>query len=225
MIYQRPATPLSWYACKQWHFDTWSCLELRFWNPLCNGLGRDQTGVRNKLNLDRVDVCPETKVALVFFSRGLHTRAQDDGPFIVSFSSCKHQQIRRTKAPAFRCPPPTPTTMTDLTVLISPTPLYAPMMRARPFSFRRSTPNLITPTMVTLETERESEDSESPEAAAAVADTQSDSEPTQDLDQDAERPQPRRRGRALSRIVDPNFLSPPINTFKSSGHPIPPLVK
>ncbi|KAF8338514.1 hypothetical protein F5887DRAFT_228875 [Amanita rubescens] len=110
--------------------------------------------------------------------------------------------------------------MTDLTVLISPTPLYVPMMRARPFSFRRSTPNLITPTMVTLETEREPEDGEPPEAGAA--DTQSDSEPTQD---DAERPQPRRRGRALSRIVDPNLLSPPVNTFKSSGHTIPPPVK
>lgn len=100
-------------------------------------------------------------------------------------------------------------TMTDLTVLISPTPLYAPMMTSR-FPFRRSTSNLITPTMVTLETEREPEVCESP-----VADN---SEPAQEPVQDSESLQPKRRGRASSRIVDPNFLSPPVNTFKAAGY-------
>ena len=102
--------------------------------------------------------------------------------------------------------------MTDLTVLISPTPLYSPMMRSRPFPFGRSTPNLITPVMVTLETEREPELTEPPEA-----DTRSHLEPAQDHVQEPES-LPKRRGRALSRIVDPNLLSPPVNTFKAAGY-------
>ncbi|KAF8731513.1 hypothetical protein AX14_004762 [Amanita brunnescens Koide BX004] len=83
------------------------------------------------------------------------------------------------------------------------------MMTSR-FPFRRSTSNLITPTMVTLETEREPEVCESP-----VADN---SEPAQEPVQDSESLQPKRRGRASSRIVDPNFLSPPVNTFKAAGY-------
>lgn len=93
--------------------------------------------------------------------------------------------------------------MTDLTVLISPTPLHVHMAKNRPFSFRRSAPCLIKPVMVTLETEREQKHEKPAEEAAA------------DI-----RSQTRRRGRALSRILDPNLLSPPINTWKSSDPPI-----
>ncbi|KAK2460480.1 hypothetical protein APHAL10511_007486 [Amanita phalloides] len=83
--------------------------------------------------------------------------------------------------------------MTDLTVLISPTPLYV----QGNFSFCRP-----TPVMVTLEPDH----SDLSETEVADCDSQSSSKHTR---------QPRRRGRAPNRIVDPNFLSPPVETFRA----------
>ncbi len=58
-------------------------------------------GVVNKLNLDRVeDVCPETKVALVSLVEDYaELNTIMDVLSLSSFSSHKHQQIRRQKQP------------------------------------------------------------------------------------------------------------------------------
>lgn len=124
--------------------------------------------------------------------------------------------------------------MTDLTVLISPTPLHMALKKT-PFSFRRSTPCLITPVMVTLETEREGqeeqeeeeeddkneEESEAHKHDEEELDAKNRGDTEADIPTDSETSQPpahKRRGRTPSRIIlDPNFLSPPINTFKSSS--------
>ncbi|KAF8632135.1 hypothetical protein AX15_002029 [Amanita polypyramis BW_CC] len=121
--------------------------------------------------------------------------------------------------------------MTDLTVLISPTPLYSHMMNKRPFSFRRSTPSLhIKPVMVTLETEREASDEgdESGTGDSDVAGTTTAAATVSQFSLQATTAQRdgfrlqspvRRRGRAQSRTVDPNLLSPPVNTWKASDPP------
>ncbi|KDR71658.1 hypothetical protein GALMADRAFT_143905 [Galerina marginata CBS 339.88] len=92
--------------------------------------------------------------------------------------------------------------MTDLTVLVSPIPLYPDTGN---FSFgRRSTHPLARPIMVTLETEIDQEaDREKPNVVSPV-DEDFVEQPTS----------PPRRSRT-PRIVDSNLLSPPINTWKA----------
>ncbi|KIL63061.1 hypothetical protein M378DRAFT_187149 [Amanita muscaria Koide BX008] len=118
--------------------------------------------------------------------------------------------------------------MTDLTVLISPTPLHIHTLKKSPFSFRRSTPCLITPVMVTLETEREGQEEEEEEDDKNEEEEEARKDDEEDLDaknrgdteadipETSQPPAHKRRGRTRSRIIlDPNFLSPPINTFTS----------
>ncbi len=91
--------------------------------------------------------------------------------------------------------------MTDLTVLISPIPLYP---NKNEFSFGRPKQPLSRPIMVTLETEVETHEAE-----------------TQEADNDSEchfYPQSRAneiRIHPRSAVVDPGLLSPPVNTWKS----------
>jgi hypothetical protein len=91
--------------------------------------------------------------------------------------------------------------MTDLTVLVSPIPLYP---NRNDFSFGRPKQPLSRPIMVTLETEVETHEVEAQEA-----------------DNDSEchfYPQ----SRASENIrIDPGLLSPPVNTWKSRSPPRP----
>ncbi|KAF8881001.1 hypothetical protein BD779DRAFT_1675669 [Infundibulicybe gibba] len=90
--------------------------------------------------------------------------------------------------------------MTDLTVLVSPTPLY-PAQRAG-FAFGRGSPRPVSrPIMVTLETE-----SESPEEEADTPKSQL-SWPS--------------KGRRASTDADSSLLSPPANTWKAQPQPKP----
>ena len=93
--------------------------------------------------------------------------------------------------------------MTDLTVLVSPLPLYPD---TKDFTFgRRTSRPLSKPIMVTLETEiDEAEaDQREPQVLPLPPDTEFIS-PTS----------PPRRSRT-PRVVDSNLLSPPVNTWKS----------
>ncbi|KIM43972.1 hypothetical protein M413DRAFT_372330 [Hebeloma cylindrosporum] len=94
--------------------------------------------------------------------------------------------------------------MTDLTVLVSPLPLYP---ETRDFTFgRRTSRPLSKPIMVTLETEideAEEADQRKPQILPPPVDTDFIS-PTS----------PPRRSRT-PRVVDSNLLSPPVNTWKS----------
>ncbi|KAF8962915.1 hypothetical protein BDZ97DRAFT_1662412 [Flammula alnicola] len=92
--------------------------------------------------------------------------------------------------------------MTDLTVLVSPIPLYP---ETRDFSFgRRSKPAQTRPIMVTLETDI---DEEADEERTPV-------EPPVETDFIAPPTSPPRRSRT-PRVVDSNLLSPPVNTWKA----------
>jgi len=90
--------------------------------------------------------------------------------------------------------------MTDLTVLVSPLPLYPD---TKDFTFgRRTSRPLSKPIMVTLETEIDE----------AEADQRN---PQVQVDTDFTSPRsPPRRSRT-PRVVDSNLLSPPVNTWKS----------
>jgi hypothetical protein len=91
--------------------------------------------------------------------------------------------------------------MTDLTVLVSPIPLYPD---TKDFSFgRRTTRPLSKPIMVTLETEIDGEADQRKAQGQSPADTDFISPTT-----------PPRRSRT-PRVVDSNLLSPPVNTWKS----------
>ncbi|KAF4622454.1 hypothetical protein D9613_009479 [Agrocybe pediades] len=94
--------------------------------------------------------------------------------------------------------------MTDLTVLVSPIPLY-PDAGNYTFGKRRSIPPQSRPIMVVLEKDRDEE-----EGADRVKLSQSP------VDEDFINPptSPYRRSRQ-PRVVDSNLLSPPINTWKS----------
>ncbi|TFK38553.1 hypothetical protein BDQ12DRAFT_723390 [Crucibulum laeve] len=86
--------------------------------------------------------------------------------------------------------------MTDLTVLVSPTPLYP---STAGFTFGRSPPRPVSrPIMVTLESESHVEENE--------GEAQLESSPT---------PQPPPRKSRSPRHMDSSLLSPPINTWKS----------
>ncbi len=97
--------------------------------------------------------------------------------------------------------------MTDLTVLVSPIPLY-PAPRA-PLPFGRRTPRPASrPIMVTLESEID--------PAEAAADRPHTPTPTADSEGDFIDPPAERIRRARSpRVVEPHLLSPPVNTWKS----------
>ena len=93
--------------------------------------------------------------------------------------------------------------MTDLTVLVSPMPLY-PMTKG--FTFGRSkSPALPRPIMVTLETEADPDDDSQNQARVESA---SSSHPH------SETP-PRRSRRRSSGDTNPALLSPPVNTWKA----------
>ncbi|KAF9559393.1 hypothetical protein CPC08DRAFT_525951 [Agrocybe pediades] len=94
--------------------------------------------------------------------------------------------------------------MTDLTVLVSPIPLY-PDAGKHTFGKQRSIPPQSRPIMVVLEKDRDEE-----EGADRVKLSQSP------VDEDFINPptSPYRRSRQ-PRVVDSNLLSPPINTWKS----------
>ncbi|KAF5319458.1 hypothetical protein D9619_008469 [Psilocybe cf. subviscida] len=94
--------------------------------------------------------------------------------------------------------------MTDLTVLVSPIPLY-PETRDFTFGRRSKTPKGRPPIMVTLETEIEqgADDQRQRTPVASPIET--------DFTQPATRP---RRSRT-PQVVDQGFLSPPVNTWKS----------
>jgi hypothetical protein len=96
------------------------------------------------------------------------------------------------------------TTMTDLTVLVSPMPLY-PETRDFTFGRRPKTPQGRPPIMVTLETEIEqgADDQRQRTPVASPIET--------DFTQPASRP---RRSRT-PQVVDHGLLSPPVNTWKS----------
>jgi hypothetical protein len=92
--------------------------------------------------------------------------------------------------------------MTDLTVLVSPIPLYP---ETRDFTFgRRQKPTQPRPIMVTLETEIEEADSAQNSPIDKPIDTDFINTPTS----------PPRRPRT-PRVVEPHLLSPPVNTWKS----------
>lgn len=91
--------------------------------------------------------------------------------------------------------------MTDLTVLVSPIPIYP---ETKEFTFSRRPVRPLTPTMVTLETEID-------EADEAASDVQS---PIKDMDFINPPTVPQRRTRTPT-IVDSNLLSPPTNTWRS----------
>lgn len=92
------------------------------------------------------------------------------------------------------------TTMTDLTVLVSPMPLYPAMKQGFIFGRRESRP-VSRPIMVTLESEID------PEESAGADESQSPDQPH------PQSPSTPKRGR--SPRFDSSFLSPPINTWKS----------
>src|SRR5271154_1757083 len=94
--------------------------------------------------------------------------------------------------------------MTDLTVLVSPIPLYPD---TKEFSFRRRPVRPLTPIMVTLETEKIDE-------AADEQASKSKMSPVDDMDFINPPALPKRRVRTPS-IVDTKLLSPPTNTWRS----------
>lgn len=99
--------------------------------------------------------------------------------------------------------------MTDLTVLVSPIPLYP---ETKEFTFGRR-PRPLTPIMVTLETEI---DEKADEKADPEADTEASNGKSPLIDVDFITPptSPKRRIRTPT-VVDSNLLSPPANTWRS----------
>ncbi|KAF8057544.1 hypothetical protein FPV67DRAFT_1430264 [Lyophyllum atratum] len=95
--------------------------------------------------------------------------------------------------------------MTDLTVLISPMPLYPLMKPGFTFGRRNSRPTP-RPIMVTLETEKEPEELEG-----------DDTKPSADQSTEPSPPSPPRRSRTPR--FDAALLSPPPNTWKSRPRP------
>ena len=92
--------------------------------------------------------------------------------------------------------------MTDLTVLVSPIPVYP---GTKDFTFGRRSLRPLTPIMVTLEREIDGEaDEEASKTKPLVNDTDFINPPAS----------PQRRSRAPT-IVDSNLLSPPANTWRS----------
>lgn len=94
------------------------------------------------------------------------------------------------------------TIMTDLTVLVSPIPIYP---ESNEFVFGRRSLRPLTPIMVTLETEI---DKEADQEASKVE------SPTNDKDFITPPSTPKRRIRTPT-TVDNNLLSPPVNTWRS----------
>ncbi|KAF8811352.1 hypothetical protein BYT27DRAFT_7089630 [Phlegmacium glaucopus] len=92
--------------------------------------------------------------------------------------------------------------MTDLTVLVSPIPLYP---ETKDFTFGRRSSRPLTPIMVTLESEIDEE------ASASASKAKS---PVNDMDFINPPALPQRRTRSPT-IVDSNLLSPPTNTWRS----------
>ncbi|KJA15835.1 hypothetical protein HYPSUDRAFT_71787 [Hypholoma sublateritium FD-334 SS-4] len=93
--------------------------------------------------------------------------------------------------------------MTDLTVLVSPIPLY-PAPRA-PLPFGRRTPRPASrPIMVTLESEIGDDVADRPHTPTSATDSDFIARPNE----------PVRRSRS-PRVVEPHLLSPPVNTWKS----------
>ena len=92
--------------------------------------------------------------------------------------------------------------MTDLTVLVSPMPIYP---ETNEFTFGRRSVRPLTPIMVTLESEIDEEaDREASKVKSPVNDPDFISPPTS----------PKRRIRSPA-TVDSNLLSPPVNTWRS----------
>lgn len=92
--------------------------------------------------------------------------------------------------------------MTDLTVLVSPIPLYP---ETKEFTFGRRPVRPLTPIMVTLETEIDEEaDQEASKAGSQIIDMDFINPPTP----------PQKRIRRPT-VVDSNLLSPPANTWRS----------
>lgn len=102
-------------------------------------------------------------------------------------------------------PPPPPAAMTDLTVLVSPIPLYPAPRAPLPFGRRTSRP-VSRPIMVTLESEIGDDVADRPHTPASLA--------ASDSDFIAPPADPIRRTRS-PRVVEPHLLSPPVNTWKS----------
>lgn len=95
-----------------------------------------------------------------------------------------------------------PTTMTDLTVLVSPIPLYP---ETKEFTFGRRPVRPLTPIMVTLEREIDQ---------AADEGASKPKSPVGDMDFINPPVLPKRRVRTPT-IVDTHLLSPPANTWRS----------
>ena len=92
--------------------------------------------------------------------------------------------------------------MTDLTVLVSPIPIYP---ETNEFTFGRRPVRTLTPIMVTLETEIDKEaDQEASKVTSPINDEDFITSPTS----------PKRRIRTPT-TVDSNLLSPPVNTWRS----------
>ncbi|KAF9484614.1 hypothetical protein BDN70DRAFT_903594 [Pholiota conissans] len=100
--------------------------------------------------------------------------------------------------------------MTDLTVLVSPLPLYPD---ARDFPFvRRPKPYHARPIMVTLETEKDEQADAADEASTSPG--RSLTHPSSDPDFINPLTSPPRRSRTPI-VAEPHLLSPPVNTWKS----------
>jgi len=100
--------------------------------------------------------------------------------------------------------------MTDLTVLVSPLPLYPD---TRDFTFGRRSPRLARPIMVTLETEID--EMAAADENAARKDALVHSQTLELTETPASSP---RRSRS-PRVHDNDLLSPPVNTWKSRPRP------
>lgn len=95
--------------------------------------------------------------------------------------------------------------MTDLTVLVSPMPLYPAMKQGFIFGRRESNPVSRAPIMVTLESEIDPEEEADEGQSSGKPHSLSPSTP--------------RKGRVRPPRLDSTLLSPPINTWKSKPRP------
>jgi hypothetical protein len=98
------------------------------------------------------------------------------------------------------------TIMTDLTVLVSPIPVYP---ESKEFIFGRRSLRPLTPIMVTLETEAGEEDDQEADQEASKVNS-----PINDKDFITPPTTPKRCTRTPA-TVDSNLLSPPVNTWRS----------
>ncbi|GLB42633.1 hypothetical protein LshimejAT787_1200820 [Lyophyllum shimeji] len=96
--------------------------------------------------------------------------------------------------------------MTDLTVLISPNPLYPAISSGFTFGMKKPRP-LSRPIMVTLETEKDPDEEGEADTTVPSPEGQTASSP------------PSSPGRGRSRKFDNSLLSPPPNTWKSRPRP------